>query len=163
MSKLMLDATKDRNLHAATVTRQPSQRWIAPELLSGPKVYDFPCDTWSFAMLMIELFTRQHPYPEYRRDIQVLHVVLSGQQPERPVDNKVGSEWVSDAVWELMENCWEMVPAKRPDMAEVRDRVAEAKVAYVKPPPPPPPEPTPEDLAVDAWLADFSAGKIIIC
>lgn len=129
MSKVMLDAAIDQGLQKQTYTRQPSPRWTAPEL-SQQIVPWFPIDIWSFGMVMIEAFTCKRPLDEYRRDTAVNHFVSKRGIPDRPKCEP----WVTDAVWELMRDCWKWTPEERPPFSEIRERLEEAQAVYDKGP-----------------------------
>lgn len=129
MSKVMLDAAADQGLAKQTYTRQPSPRWTAPEL-SQQIVPWFPIDIWSFGMVMIEAFTCKRPLDEYRRDTSISHFITHGGIPDRPDCEP----WVTDAVWELMRDCWKFRPEERPSFTEVRERLQEAQAIYDKGP-----------------------------
>ena len=130
----MLEAIKDLNLHSATLTRQTSPRWLSPELLKGGVVPDFPADTWAFSMVMLEVFTGDHPFPQIRREAQLFWVVgKNGLRPTRPTGTQRGAQWVSDDVWEFLQKCWVTEPSERPPMKEVADMVKQFQAAYVPP------------------------------
>ncbi|GJE86719.1 serine/threonine protein kinase-like protein [Phanerochaete sordida] len=138
MSKIMSDLTKDSSaMH--TVTRDTSPRWSAPELMMGQNKTPNPkSDVWSFGMVILEVLTDEFPYASCKNPNQVPIMLIQRKMPPRPQQN----HWVTDPVWRLMEDCWRMDTeiALRPDMATVRDRLAEAADDYATRPPPIPQE-----------------------
>jgi len=101
-------------------TGSNSARWLAPELMDGPKfIPTFATDTYSFAMTMLELFTLEHPFADQKSYISVIHrVVIRKQIPTRPQLPDV-KRWLTDDLWELMRECWSRDPLTRPLMNAV--------------------------------------------
>ena len=99
-----------------------SVRWSAPELVSptlggtGPTVNS---DIYSLAMVIVEAFTGEIPFPDFV-DAQVMTVVSKGGRPQKPP----GCENLGllPAVWKLTGECWNQNPDKRPDIASVLRR-----------------------------------------
>lgn len=111
----------------ATLTRQPSPRWMSPELMNEVTPPTNESDVWSFGMVMLEVFTGKPPFCEYRRNEQVLLQVASrGLRPTRPTPEE--TKLISDDCWKLMQDCWETEPADRPNMKDVRRRLADLEV-----------------------------------
>lgn len=111
-----------------THTRTSSGRWQAPEA-AGIMTIRPHCDVWSFGMTMLEVFTLQKPFPEMLSEFQVRSSIEQGLRPKRPQ-----SDWVTDAVWALMQDCWKE-PAERPLMEEVHRRLLEAEKDRAENPP----------------------------
>jgi len=84
-------------------------KWMSPELL-GEKIYGVKSDVWSWGVTMIEIITREVPYPNANA-IQVSAKVVSRQlKPEIPSGtNKI--------IAELLEKCFDFDAEKRPDFA----------------------------------------------
>lgn len=78
---------------------------------------------------MLEVFTLQRPFPEMLGDFQVRSSIERGLRPKRPQ-----TDWVTDAVWALMQDCWKE-PAERPLMEEVHRRLLEAEKDRAENPP----------------------------
>ena len=119
-AKLLLGHARDTNLLAQTYTRSSSSRFVAPELLGANAVPpNFKSDVWAFGMTVLQVFTGQEPYvlDRYKADYQVPSAVREGITPSRPK----GNQWITDQVWQLLEGCWKMNPAERPDMKHVYD------------------------------------------
>ena len=129
-SKILLGDAKDSNLLAQTYTRSGSSRFVAPELLkadAGPA--QFESDVWAFGMTILQVLTGAEPYkPDgLRADYQVIAAVHDGITPRRPCGR---NQWITDQVWQLMEECWRMDPEKRPDMKRVYDGLVTAEIAF---------------------------------
>lgn len=119
MAKLMRNIAEDANLQVATLTRQPSPRWLAPELMDQSVTPNTKSDVWSFGMLILEVCTGDVPFAPWKRNEQVMYQVsVNGLRPARPENN----DWVTDGVWELMQQCWRE-PDARPAIMEVHERL----------------------------------------
>jgi hypothetical protein len=65
-------------------------------------------DVWSFAVVMLEIFTAgQTPYRQMSDNSAVIHYVMAGGRAPRPPA-------CSSECYELMLKCWEGVPTQRP-------------------------------------------------
>ncbi|KAK7060772.1 hypothetical protein VNI00_000504 [Paramarasmius palmivorus] len=92
-----------------------SLRWLAPELLPtgesslpNQKKNKPQRDIYAFACMILEIMTGNPPFAELS-DGAVLLKVVHGVRPERPV-----SGWCPDVIWDLVEQCWDQDPRKRP-------------------------------------------------
>ena len=128
-------ATVTKNLDSirpATHQNIHTPRWSAPEVLREENPSK-ESDVYSFAMLMIEVLTQDprrvffaHYYPA---PIQVFSnelpfndkpvylavvAVLSGERPSRPTHASC-----SNALWALIQLCWNQDPHLRPDISSV--------------------------------------------
>ena len=112
MAKVMEEVT-EKSASVTLTEGGRSARWLAPELIAGQSPSK-EADTYSYAMAILELLTERRPYPDVRRDAAVIHRIMSGEEPARPqgVD-------ISDALWVLMQKCWQRNTLSRPLMAEV--------------------------------------------
>ncbi|EKM55787.1 uncharacterized protein PHACADRAFT_256669 [Phanerochaete carnosa HHB-10118-sp] len=123
LAKVLLDAAKDCNLSAQTVTRGPVPRWSAPELFMA-RPPDIKSDVWSFGMVMLEVSTGDVPFPKMRRDVQIIHAISNrGERPERPENN----DWVTEDIWTVMQSCWQTDPDDRTDLTEVQAALEQAE------------------------------------
>ena len=71
---------------------------------------------WSFGLLCLEVFTDADPY-RTTKDHYVPVLLSKGKSPEHPGTAAVG---LSTKMWELMQSCWEVDPAARPDMFKIQ-------------------------------------------
>ncbi|TDL17031.1 kinase-like protein [Rickenella mellea] len=102
-------------------------RWQAPELLkvsissTASINVSRKIDIYAFASVTLEIFTCKLPF-SHLRDGQVLTaVVLQDLRPPRPFEAmEIG---LDDAVWKLMQDCWQSKPKSRPDMKDVVRRI----------------------------------------
>ena len=93
-------------------------RWLSPERLTEAGVTSptFEADVWSFGLVCLEVFTDADPYRTTKN--HYIPVLLSkGKPPEHPGTAVVG---LSSKMWELMQSCWEVDPAARPDMLKIQ-------------------------------------------
>ena len=115
MAKVMEEVT-EKSASVTLTEGGRSARWLAPELIAGQSPSK-EADTYSYAMAILELLTERRPYPDVRRDAAVIHRIMSGEEPARP-QGGVGI-WLSDALWVLMQRCWQRDTLSRPSMAVV--------------------------------------------
>lgn len=86
-------------------------QWMAPEIIDGTP-YDEKVDTYSFGILMAEVFKRQGPYAEKGWELDdfmvVVHeVVRGGCRPVIP-------PWVPKELSDLLDQCLQEDPVNRP-------------------------------------------------
>jgi serine/threonine protein kinase len=112
-----------------TLTAGGSARWLAPELIDGSILSPtMAADTYSFAMAILELLTMKRPYAHRKRDASVIHdVVIMKVTPPRPEDPD-SKQWLTDALWALMQECWYSNASSRPVMSQVATRMAAMEV-----------------------------------
>ena len=91
--------------------------YIAPEVISG-KETTFASDIYSVGMLMWEISSGQPPFINYENDYDLALKIINGMRPKimpgTPLEYK-----------ELMEQCWNADPTKRPDIDALFDKIAE--------------------------------------
>lgn len=85
-------------------------RWMAPEVINH-QPYDQKADIFSFAIVLWELVTAKVPY-DTMTPLQAALGVRQGLRPELP---QIGHP----ELLQLMQRCWEAVPAKRPAFSEI--------------------------------------------
>ncbi|KAL0581857.1 Receptor-interacting serine/threonine-protein kinase 1 [Marasmius crinis-equi] len=66
-----------------------------------------------------KIFTGQHPFPELPHEAAVVLAVSSGKHPSRPE----GTTPLADAMWALMQSCWDPTPVLRPTASQVVDEI----------------------------------------
>ncbi|KAF9778334.1 kinase-like domain-containing protein [Thelephora terrestris] len=93
-------------------TRSFAPQWSAPELLSDG-THSKKADIFSFAMVMVEVFTGAVPFYGQPAAAVVLDI-MKGKRPERP---RHPSFTVQLGV--LMERCWKQDPSSRPEAVDV--------------------------------------------
>ncbi|GES94826.1 kinase-like domain-containing protein [Rhizophagus clarus] len=96
--------------------------YIAPEVVIGKK-YTFKSDIYSIAMLMWEISFGQPPFINYEHDHNFAMNIINGIRPRivlgTPVEYK-----------NLMEQCWDADPSKRPDTYTLWCRLQEMNLYY---------------------------------
>ena len=107
----------------ATAEAVGASRWLAPEIINPSHRYNGmpvmetkPADVFSFAMLVVEVFTGKIPFEELKNEVVALRISQGGR-PEMPKDAQAMG--ITDGLWHLLESCWDQNPKKRPTMEEV--------------------------------------------
>jgi len=100
-----------------------TSRWSPPELMSSvidgtvrPVMESKPADVFSFAMLVVEVFTGAPPF-EGRTPAKAAYDIFRGDRPEMP--GNAQAVGLTAEMWELLEKCWHQNPENRPTMGEV--------------------------------------------
>jgi serine/threonine protein kinase len=117
-------------------------RWQAPEFFDPENenskstketdVYAFSCVCYEVRVIcqcqlscqlthFIKIFTCQVPFHEISREPTVIAKVMGGKRPSCPAKNSVPFiEWgLTDAMWGLMQQCWDRDPENRPTMSSI--------------------------------------------
>ncbi|RIA84523.1 kinase-like domain-containing protein, partial [Glomus cerebriforme] len=96
--------------------------YIAPEVIAG-KETTFSSDIYSVAMLMWEISSGQPPFANYGHDYYLAMNIVNGMRPKiisgTPLKYK-----------ELMQQCWNADPAKRPNIETIWFELAEINKSY---------------------------------
>jgi len=91
--------------------------YIAPEVING-KEQTFKSDIYSIAMLMWEISSVQPPFINYEYDYDLAINIIDGIRPKivsgTPLEYK-----------NLMKQCWDADPSKRPDIIILRKKTRE--------------------------------------
>jgi hypothetical protein len=96
-------------------------RWLAPEIIKPPPhaigiLESKPADIFAFAMLAVEVFTGEVPFPE-ERSTRVANKIFRGDRPEFPQNAEdVG---LTVQIWGLLQSCWHQDPIERPTIHDV--------------------------------------------
>ncbi|RGB32328.1 kinase-like domain-containing protein [Rhizophagus diaphanus] len=92
--------------------------YIAPEVEQTYK-----SDIYSIAMLMWEISSRQPPFINYEHNYDLAMNIVNGIRPKivpgTPLEYK-----------NLMKQCWDADPSKRPDSYSLRDKLIEINLFY---------------------------------
>ncbi|THH06240.1 hypothetical protein EW145_g4230 [Phellinidium pouzarii] len=100
-------------------------RWMARELLeadseaSGPKMSimrSTASDVWSSAMTILELYSGENPFYNYKTDPYVVQAIVRGVLPQFP--GPLYRHWrkYESLLKSLCESCWVRDPQERPDV-----------------------------------------------
>src|SRR5579859_4512790 len=96
--------------------------YIAPEVIKG-KYYTFASDVYSIAMLMWEISSGRPPFINHVHDYNLAINIINGMRPkiipETPLEYK-----------NLMVQCWDADPLKRPDINTLDDKMEEIYLSY---------------------------------
>jgi len=117
-------------LNASTLLSRPkgTVRWMAPETLD-PEMFDADTlpnrgfstasDVYAFAMVVMEIFTGNAPFEDFRNEPSVIVKVMQGGRPVRP--ERSHALGLSDQLWELVQMCWRQDRNQRPTISSVLD------------------------------------------
>jgi serine/threonine protein kinase len=96
--------------------------YIAPEIIIG-KEQTFKSDIYSVAMLMWEISSGQPPFINYEYDYNLAMNIVNGIRPKivpgTPLEYK-----------NLMKQCWDADPSKRPNIITLRNKMREINLFY---------------------------------
>ncbi|KAG6917754.1 hypothetical protein DXG01_001292 [Tephrocybe rancida] len=111
--------------HSSASSKGGSVRWQAPELFDIERdeiVRNTKAsDVYAFSCVAYEIFTGNLPFFEQGRDTATMVKVQSGEHPSRPDPSSLAwSHWgLTEAIWSLMQSCWNQDPSRRPTIHEV--------------------------------------------
>ncbi|KAF9645430.1 kinase-like protein [Thelephora ganbajun] len=104
-----------RNLNSIrppTTQNSCTPRYAAPEVLDGENPSK-KSDIFSFAMVMIEVFTSAVPFRD-KAPLAAAGAIIRGERPPRPAHPAF-----TDNLWALTQQCWDEDPNLRPDIQGV--------------------------------------------
>jgi len=94
-------------------------RWMSPELLN-PGLFGLKdsrptkeSDCYALGMVVYEVLSRQVPFSGDRQATAMLRI-MNGERPGRPQGRR--GAWFTDALWRMLELCWEPQPHDRPSL-----------------------------------------------
>ncbi|PKK71599.1 kinase-like protein, partial [Rhizophagus irregularis] len=93
-----------------------------PEVING-KGYTFKSDIYSIAILMWEISFGQPPFMNYEHDCIFAINIIDGIRPK--IISEIPSKYKN-----LIEQCWDANPLKRPDINTLRDKMNEIMTYY---------------------------------
>ncbi|KAJ7679066.1 kinase-like domain-containing protein, partial [Mycena polygramma] len=120
----MLFKSSSKQSHGGTT------RYQAPELLRGSRnslcsdIYAFACLAYEVTGCLLKfdpLLTGSTTFPDLPNDAAVITAVLDGRRPSRP-ESCSGSPSLN-ALWNILQSCWDQEPAKRLTAAELVSRL----------------------------------------
>ncbi|GES90140.1 kinase-like domain-containing protein [Rhizophagus clarus] len=94
--------------------------YIAPEVIAE-KGYTFASDIYSIAMIMWEISSGQPPFANYEDNYDFAMDIVNGMRPKITSDTPPKYK-------ELMEQCWDADPRKRPDITTVKNKIKEINI-----------------------------------
>jgi serine/threonine protein kinase len=96
--------------------------YIAPEIIAG-KETTFKSDIYSVAMLMWEISSGQPPFNNYEHDYNLAMNIINGIRPKIVPGTPLEYE-------NLMKQCWNGNPSRRPDVSTLLDEINELNLCY---------------------------------
>lgn len=100
-------------------------RYAAPETLEGG--YNvLASDVYSFACLVLHVLTGKEPFYWIRVPPALLLAKVKGDGIDRGRYTDLAPE---DAIWALLDSCWQREPGKRPTMPVVIEQVSLSQIA----------------------------------
>ncbi|RGB25139.1 kinase-like domain-containing protein [Rhizophagus diaphanus] len=96
--------------------------YIAPEVIIG-KVQTFKSDIYSIAMLMWEISSGQPPFINYEHNYYLAMNIVNGVRPKIIIG-------ISLEYKNLMIQCWDADPSKRPDIGTLSDEINKLNLYY---------------------------------
>jgi TPR repeat protein len=124
--------TMNQTLNGGTPT------FMAPEIHQG-EGYDFKVDVYAFGISMFIILTALAPFPKIREAYALMSRVVNGLRPRIP-------DTVPEGYAQLMADCWDASPDRRPTFHNVVQRLGDPKLL--------------EDAGVD--LSQFQAYQRLI-
>jgi hypothetical protein len=96
-------------------------RWLAPEIIRPPPhaigiLESKPADVFASAMLAVEIFTGEVPFPEQRNQGAAIRI-FRGDRPEFPPNAEAVGLTIE--IWGLLQRCWRQDPTERPTIDDV--------------------------------------------
>ncbi|RGB36420.1 hypothetical protein C1646_666995 [Rhizophagus diaphanus] len=121
MLKVLIEIGSMSDLGFCEPADKPLERYM--EILHRTKVivgkgYTKASDIYSVAILLWEISSEQSPFVNYNDDYSLAMDIVSGMKP------KILSG-TSSKYKELMEQCWDADPTKRPDIYIIRYKIRE--------------------------------------
>nr|KAJ3423004.1 hypothetical protein HK105_004521 [Polyrhizophydium stewartii] len=103
--------------------RQSSSiRWVAPERYRRGYKPAPPLDVFAFAMTCWEVITGRAPFFEEPEDEIVKDWIRDGERPPRV-------SIIPDTLWEVMQDCWQPDPEKRPTSTQILFRLSTTPIS----------------------------------
>ncbi|GBC16197.2 kinase-like domain-containing protein [Rhizophagus irregularis DAOM 181602=DAOM 197198] len=93
--------------------------YVAPEVLVGRK-YTFASDIYSIAILMWEMSSGRPPFQKYYHNYELAMNIVNGMRPKIVPETPLEYE-------NLMKQCWDADPLKRPDIDTLLIKIREIK------------------------------------
>ncbi|KAH8110483.1 kinase-like domain-containing protein [Phellopilus nigrolimitatus] len=106
-------------------------RYIAVELLKVGSddqlliTHSKESDVWAFGMTVLELFTREPPYSDIKRDLVVLSAITKGDTPRLP-EEFIAKDALNLLFMQLCQKCWKPDPIERPAIPDIVADIREA-------------------------------------
>ena len=92
----------------------------SPQLIEGGDPFSNNPDVYAFSMILYEFYTGNKPAVKGRYPIQICRGILKGYRPDI-------SEIKVKPIKDLIEECWDIDPGKRPSFDEIVSMFIESK------------------------------------
>ena len=90
-----------------------SYTWMSPEILKHEN-YNYKSDIYSFGLLMYYVWTSRTPFSQYRMNtVQLMYAKFNDELVLEPFETQ------NEALFQLIMECVQRDPVKRPEMQEV--------------------------------------------
>ncbi|KAG9121050.1 hypothetical protein FRC07_003161 [Ceratobasidium sp. 392] len=119
----LMKEADDISIATQTGMASDSYRFLPPEHLAGTSFpHKTSADVWAWAMIALHLVGGNKPYYD-STDLQAAMLISNGQRPMREKYPRLRDITDPDAFWELLNDCWAVDEARRPDMDNIVDRM----------------------------------------
>ncbi|XP_047271423.1 integrin-linked protein kinase 1 isoform X2 [Capsicum annuum] len=118
LSKLM-KFTKTVKEDGPFMRQEDSWRYVAPEVLKHEE-YDTKVDVFSFALILEEMIEGCPPFST-KQEIEVAKAYVANERPPFEASQKL----YAHGLRELIEDCWEEQPSRRPTFQQIIIRLEE--------------------------------------
>uniref|UniRef100_U9TTA7 Protein kinase domain-containing protein n=1 Tax=Rhizophagus irregularis (strain DAOM 181602 / DAOM 197198 / MUCL 43194) TaxID=747089 RepID=U9TTA7_RHIID len=120
--------------------------YVAPEVLRGEN-YSPASDIYSFGIIMNTLATGKRPWHNRAHDINLAYDICNGERLEIPEDTP-------NFYSELMQQCWDNDPVKRPTASYLNEKLGEWIILICD-------DPTPSKVSDENSIAEEKRWKMI--
>ncbi|KAG8938822.1 Negative regulator of mitotic exit [Tulasnella sp. 424] len=103
-----------------TTSVKGTLRYSSPEMLDLDGMSTTSSDVWAFGMLILHVRTNKLPYVTVLSDVKVILAIING---EKPLPENYPELPAADPLWDIMRECWDDDPAKRPGMVDLFDKL----------------------------------------
>ncbi|KAG8962650.1 hypothetical protein FRC05_005169 [Tulasnella sp. 425] len=103
-----------------TVSVKATLRYSSREMLDQDGKSTTASDVWAFGMLMLHVLTEKMPFITVLSDVKVILAIMNR---EKPLPKDYPELPAADPLWDVMRECWDDDPIKRPGMVDVFDKV----------------------------------------
>ncbi|KAG8942533.1 hypothetical protein FRC04_003604 [Tulasnella sp. 424] len=103
-----------------TASVKGTLRYSSPEMLDLDGHSTTESDIWAYAMLVLHVMTNKIPYAKITSDPKVIMAIMDGSLPSPEDYSELP---VTDPLWDIMKECWNKDPTKRPTMVDVLERL----------------------------------------
>lgn len=84
-------------------------------------------------LMTLQVFTRKIPFYQYTNDHMLTLGLLQRQEiPIRPIPENECDK-IDDYMWDILRNCWDYIPSKRPTIEEIRRAITDLQVPEDRP------------------------------